>query len=88
LAKKAQNLLPFTYGKKPENEGIKMALNWSKIIELNNTARELAKDLEMHSELATMFMERWSIERAEITFSELQKVWQQLEEEYKKVETN
>lgn len=65
-----------------------MALNWSKIIELNNTARELAKDLEMHSELATMFMERWSIERAENTFSELKKVWKQLEKEYNKAEPN
>ena len=81
-------MLPFTYGKKPKNEGIEMALNWSKIIELNNTARELAKDLEMHSELATMFMERWDIECAEKTFSDLQKVWQQLEEEYNKAETN
>jgi hypothetical protein len=70
-----------------------MAIHWGKITELNNTARELEFEFQREATNITMFLgstpnERWRIESAEKTFSELQKVWEQLEKEYKNAETN
>ena len=74
-------------------KGKKMAIHWGKIIDLNNTARELESQFQRDAECITMFMgsiegNRWRIEKAEQTFLELQTVWEQLEKEHKKAETN